>query len=452
MGGALLTDLYELNMAASYLRRGMRAPATFSLFVRRLPPNRGFVVAAGLERCLDYLQDLGFDDEDLAYLATIGFDDEALAAFRDLRFTGEVWAVPEGRIVFAGEPLLEVTAPLPEAQVVETFLLNRVTLEATVASKAARCRVAAGDRDLMDFAFRRTHGLDAAMAVARTTAMCGFATTSNVEAARRYGLRAAGTMAHSYIEAFPSEREAFRAFAEDFPGRVTFLVDTYDTAAGVDTAIDVIRELGLRPPLAVRLDSGDVDALSREARGRLDAAGLGEVRIVASGGLDDVDIERLVKGGAPIDAFGVGTRLGVSADAPYLDTVYKLVDVDGRPVSKLSPGKASLPGRKQLFRGERPGDDRLALRDEAAPSGSVPLLARVMTGGRREQPEEPLDKARERFREDLAALPQEAMRLADPVAPEPRITDALRELSERVKADIASGAHRDERGHMGHGG
>src|SRR6266498_3375327 len=248
MGGGLLTDLYELNMAASYLRRGMDQVATFSLFVRHLPPNRGFLVSAGLEPCLSFLEGFGFDDDDLRYLGTEpGYDEETIERFRSLRFEGDVWAVPEGRIVFADEPLLEVTAPIPTAQLIETFLLNQITFQTTIASKAARCRVAAGDRDLVDFAFRRTQGIDAAVAVARTTAMVGFAATSNVEAARRYGLRAAGTMAHSYVEAFPTEADAFRAFAQDFPSRTTFLVDTYDTANGVRNAIDVI---GLRdePP------------------------------------------------------------------------------------------------------------------------------------------------------------------------------------------------------------
>jgi nicotinate phosphoribosyltransferase len=433
MGRALLTDRYELTMAASFRRRGMDAPATFSLFVRNLPPERGFVVAAGLEGCLEFLDGLAVEDEDLAYLASIGFDDASVKALRGLRFTGSVWAVPEGRILFAGEPLLEVTAPIAEAQLAETFLLNRVTVETTLASKAARCVVAAGGRDLLEFAFRRTHGLDAAMAVARATAMCGFAGTSNVEAARRLGLSAVGTMAHSYVEAFPSEREAFRAFAEDFPDRATFLVDTYDTPGGVDTAIGVIRELGLRPPLAVRLDSGDLAALARDARRRLDEAGLGKVRIVASGGLDDVDVAELIRSGAPIDAFGLGTRLGVSADAPSLDTVYKLVEFDGRPTSKLSPGKVSLPGRKQVFRGERPGADVLGLREQEPPPGTWPLLVPVMAGGTRVSPAEPLTAARERFEEDLERLPEEARRLEAPIAPEPRISDALASLSRRVQ-------------------
>ncbi|HEX9124537.1 MAG TPA: nicotinate phosphoribosyltransferase, partial [Actinomycetota bacterium] len=318
MGGALLTDLYELNMAASYLRRGMNRPATFSLFVRRLPPGRGFLVAAGLEPCLEFLERFGFESDDLVYLRDeLGFDAEALGAFRELRFDGEVWAVPEGRIVFADEPLLEITAPIAVAQLVETYLLNQISFQTTIASKAARCRLAARDRDVVDFAFRRTQGVDAAMAVARTTAIAGFASTSNVEAARRYGLRVAGTMAHSYVESFHTEADAFRAFAQDFPGRAVFLVDTYDTVNGVRTVVEVIRELGLTDRLGIRLDSGDLGQLSLEARRILDDAGLAGVRIFASGGLDELDVDRLVQAGAPIDAFGVGTRVGVSADAPY---------------------------------------------------------------------------------------------------------------------------------------
>ena len=283
MPGALLTDLYELNMAASYLRRGMDGLATFSLYVRGLPKQRGFLVANGVEACLDFLETVSFDDDDLAYLSTVGFDDRAIDDFRTLRFDGEVWAVPEGRIVYSEEPILEVTAPVAVGQLVETYLLNQITLHTTLATKAARYVLAAGGRDLVDFAFRRTHGIEAAMAIARASAMVGFAATSNVEAAHRYGLRVAGTMAHSFIEAFPTEREAFLAFAEDHPTRTTFLVDTYDTLNGVRNAIDVIRELDLADHLGVRLDSGDLDALARSARALLDEAGLSEARIFASG-------------------------------------------------------------------------------------------------------------------------------------------------------------------------
>jgi nicotinate phosphoribosyltransferase len=434
MGLALHTDLYELNMAASYLRRGMDQEATFSLFVRNLPENRGFLVAAGLEPCLGFLEGFAFDEEDLAYLRDgLAFPADAIERFRRLRFDGEVWAIPEGRIVFADEPLIEITAPIAIAQLVETYLLNIVTFQTTIASKAARCRIAARDRQIVDFAFRRTQGADAAMAVARTTAMVGFAATSNVEAARRFGLQAAGTMAHSYIESFPSEADAFRAFAQDFPERTTFLVDTYDTVNGVRTAIDVIRELRLTGNLGVRLDSGELESLSRQAREILDEAGLPGVRIFASGGLDELEVDRLVQAGAPIDAFGVGTRVGVSADAPYLDSVYKLVEFDGRPVLKLSADKATEPGRKQVFRG--PHGDVIGLRDEPPPGRSEPMLVPVMRDGRRTGPHRDLPTARRLFEADLVRLPDEAARLLDPVGPRPALSDALRRLTEETRSE-----------------
>jgi nicotinate phosphoribosyltransferase len=414
VAGGLLTDLYELNMAASYLRRGMTGPATFSLFVRRLPAERGFLVAAGLEDCLQFLQEFSLTPEDLDYLRrTQGYGEEVLRALARLRFTGEVRAVPEGRVVFAGEPLLEVTAPVAEAQLAETVLLNHVTFQTSVATKAARCVLAAAGAQVVDFAFRRTQGLEAGLAVARASAIAGFSATSNVEAARRYGLTAAGTMAHSFIEAFPSEEAAFTAFAQDFPGKTTFLVDTYDTAQGVRTAIEVARRLRVPGPVGVRLDSGDLAGLARLARGMLDEAGLPGARIFASGGLDEWAIAELAAGGAPIDAYGVGTKMGVSADAPYLDTAYKLVAYAGRPVMKLSPGKVTQPGAKQVFRG--PGADLLALHGEAGPPGWPPLLSPVMRGGHRVAGPEPLDGARERCTADLAWLPAPARRLRAPV-------------------------------------
>jgi nicotinate phosphoribosyltransferase len=431
MPGALLTDLYELNMAASYLRRGMDEPATFSLYARDLPTERGFLVAAGLEACLDYLEILSFDDEELAYLATIGFDEAALQAFRELRFAGDVWAVPEGTIVFANEPILEVTAPIAVAQFVETYLLNQITTHTTFASKAARYRLAAGDRALVDFALRRTQGVEAGMAVTRASAMVGFAATSNVEAARRFGLTPSGTMAHSYVEAFGSEAAAFHAFAEDTPDRTTFLVDTFDTMGGVRTAIETIRSMGLTGPLGVRLDSGDLDGLSRGARALLDEAGLDAVRIFASGGLDEEQVEHLVRAGAPIDAFGIGTEMGVSYDAPCLESVYKLVRYAGRPVVKLSVGKVTLPGEKQVFRG--PVGDVLGLRDEDLPGER--LLGSVMRAGERTAEQEPLATMRERFEAALSWLPEESKRIEAPVARVARVSDALSALAEEAKAE-----------------
>jgi nicotinate phosphoribosyltransferase len=443
MPGALLTDLYELNMAASYLRRGMSGPATFSLYVRGLPKQRGFLVAAGLDACLDFLERVAFDEDDLTYLSSVGFDDRAVEDFRGLRFTGEVWAVPEGRIVYSEEPILEVTAPVAVAQLVETYLLNQVTLHTTLATKAARYVLAAEGRDLVDFAFRRTHGTEAAMAVARASAMVGFGATSNVEAARRYGLHVAGTMAHSFVEAFPTERDAFRAFAQDHPSRTTFLVDTYDALNGVANAIEIIGELELNGHLGIRLDSGDLDHLAREARRLLDEAGLRQAGIFASGGLDEYEVHELVKAGAPVDAFGIGTQLGVSADAPYVDTVYKLVEYDGRPVLKLSQAKATLPGRKQVWRGD--GEDLIALRDEDGPSGASPLLEPVMREGGRLAATPALMDAREWFEQDLEHVPTKARRLMHPEHIAPPHSDALRALTFRTRTDALQRAREGTR-------
>jgi nicotinate phosphoribosyltransferase len=444
MASPLLTDLYGLNMAASYLRRDMVGEATFSLFVRQLPPHRGFLVAAGLDTCLDHLEDVHFTRDELDYLATIGFDAAALDAFASLQFTGEVRAVPEGRMVFANEPLLEVTAPIAEAQLVESFLLNQVTMQTTLATKAARCVMAAGrDIDLIEFGFRRAQGIDAGMAVARLAVMVGFVGTSNVEASRRFGLAPLGTMAHSYIEAFPSELEAFRSFARDRSGQSTFLVDTYDTMGGVGHAIEVIRSLGLDHEAAIRIDSGDLVAMARRARQALDEAGLEEVRIVVSGGLDEFALEALVSEGAPIDVAGVGTRMATSADAPSVDSAYKLVAYDGSGVVKLAEDKETLPGAKQVYR--RPGlSDTLCLRGELPPAPDAEaLLAVVMEGGRRTGEREPLDVARARFEGDWAALTDEQADLERPIQVEPTISPALASLEHeaRHEARVRGGQH-----------
>lgn len=433
MASPLLTDLYGLNMAASYVRRDMVGEATFSLFVRQLPPDRGFLVAAGVDTCLDHLEQVHFTGDDLDYLATMGFDAAALDALASWHFTGEVRAVPEGRMVFANEPLLEVTAPIAEAQLVESFLLNQVTMQTTLATKAARCVMAAGSNiDLIEFGFRRAQGIDAGMAVARLAVMVGFIGTSNVEASRRFGLTPMGTMAHSYIEAFPSELEAFRSFARDRTGQSTFLVDTYDTMGGVRHAIEVIRALGL-DPAAIRIDSGDLAAMARRARKALDDAGLPGVRIVVSGGLDEFSLESLVSEDAPIDVAGVGTRLATSADAPSVDSVYKLVAYDGGGVVKLSEDKETLPGPKQVYR--RSGlSDTLCLRDEHPPvPDSEALLGVVMVGGQRTGEREPLEVARARFEGDRAALADEQAHLERPVQAEPMISPALAALARQAR-------------------
>ncbi|MFI6845236.1 nicotinate phosphoribosyltransferase [Kitasatospora sp. NBC_00085] len=436
MSTARVTDLYEVTMAHSYLREQMTAPATFDLFVRKLPPGRGFLVAAGLEPVLDFLAELRVDEEDVAaFAAALGRPYRDLKPLLGLCFTGRVRAVPEGRIVLAGEPILEVTAPLPEAQLVESFLLNQVCHQTAVASKAARCVIAAAGRPVVDFSLRRTHGVPAAEQAARLGALVGFAGTSNVAAAHRYGLRAVGTMAHSYIEAFGDEAAAFRAFARAHPGPVTFLVDTYDTETGVAVAARVLLELGLHEGCAVRLDSGDLGSLAVSARRILDEAGLPEVRVTASGGLDEYAVEELVRTGAPIDLFAVGTLVGVAADAPYLDAAYKLVAYDGRPMMKLSTGKVTAPGAKQVHRA--PGfADTVALADEPAPAGTRPLLETVMANGRRTGPARSLTEARATFEADLAELPAAARRIVDPQQPPAVASERLRSLTGEVRRSI----------------
>lgn len=433
MSTAQVTDLYEVSMAHAYLREGMTAPATFSLYVRRLPHSRGFLVAAGLESALSLLAELRVGREDLqAYAAALGRSTEDLRPLLGLRFDGEVRAVPEGTLVFANEPLLEVTAPLPQAQLVESLVLNQVCHQTVVASKAARCVIAAQGRPVVDFSLRRAQGVDAAMQAARLAAMSGFTGTSNVAAARAYGLPAVGTMAHSYVEAFPDEAAAFQAFIAAHPGPVTLLIDTYDTTAGAITAARVLREAGLAQDCAVRLDSGDLHSLAVTVRKVLDAYGLPEVGIVASGGLDEYEIDRLVRQGAPIDLFAVGTRFGVSEDAPSLDAAYKLVEYNGRPMMKLSAGKATLPGCKQVHRGAG-FDDTVTLRDETGPRGTQPLLTTVMVKGRRLGAPAPLTRIQNDLRTALAALPAEARRISDPVAPVGATSDLLRGLADTTR-------------------
>ncbi|MFI1727749.1 nicotinate phosphoribosyltransferase [Streptomyces acidicola] len=437
MSDAATTDLYEVTMAMSYLREGRTRPATFSLFVRELPPDRGFLVAAGLESALDYLSGLRVGPEDVdAFASALHRPPRDLEPLLGLEFTGRVRAVPEGRIILAGEPLLEVTAPLPQAQLVETYVLNQLNHQTTIASKAARCVLAAAGRPVVDFSLRRTHGPQAGFQAARLGVMAGFTGTSNVAAATALDVPAVGTMAHSYVEAFPTEEEAFRAFARCHPGPVTLLVDTYDTESGVHVAARVLRDLADRGPgSAVRLDSGDLGALAVRARAVLDAEGLPDVRIIASGGLDERGVDELVRSGAPVDVYAVGTRFGVSADAPYLDSAYKMVEYDGRPVMKLSSAKASAPGAKQVFR--RPGCvDVIGLADEPASGDGRPLLETVMRSGQRTGTSPTLDECRARFAADLAELPPAARRIRAPVAPRATPSARLSALADRVRRGI----------------
>jgi nicotinate phosphoribosyltransferase len=415
---ALLVDLYELTMGESYLAEGTaKRPATFQLFCRRLPRGWGYLVAAGLDDALTYLERLRFSVDDLAYLESTGlFSAAFLDRLARLRFTGEVRAMPEGMLFFPDEPVLEVTAPLLEAQLVETAVLNQIHFQSLIAGKAARCVDVAQGRKLVDFSLRRTHGAEAGLKVARASYLAGFDSTSNMLAGRLYGIPIAGTMAHSYVECFEDEHAAFEAFTRSYPHSSTLLVDTYDTVEGARQAARVAHALadGGSRLGAVRLDSGDLLELSRRVRRVLDEDGLHEVTIFASGSLDEREIWRLLSAGAPIDGFGVGSKLGVSADAPYLDMAYKLVAFDGRPVLKLSAGKATLPAAKQVWRKTEDGrlaGDLVALADEAAPEGAEPLLRAVMQDGVR-LGQETLEAARARAAEQRAALPPE-QRLLD---------------------------------------
>jgi nicotinate phosphoribosyltransferase len=440
---ALFTDLYELTMAASYLREGMHGPATFSLFVRKLPATRSFLVAAGLEDVLDYLRNLRFSGASIDYLRELGdFDERFLEFLRELRFTGEVRAMPEGTVVFADEPLLEVTAPIIEAQLVETAVLNFCHYQTLVASKAARSVIAARGRPIVEFGLRRTPGLDAGLKAARSAYLAGAVMSSNVLAGRWYGIPPTGTMAHSYVAAFPSEIDAFRAFARAFPRRTTLLIDTYDTEVAAAKAVEVAREMAARGErlAGVRLDSGDILALSRSVRAILDGAGLRDVRIFVSGGLDEHMIEAWLAAGAPIDAFGVGTRMDVSADAPYLDMAYKLVQYNGRPVLKTSAGKATFPGEKQVYRfrdekGQFTGDV-LALRDEPpAPTGE-PVLGTVMAAGRLAEPHPTLARVREHCAAQLKALPEAVRRLGNARPYPVRLSGGVLRLRRSVTAKV----------------
>ncbi|MFI1702517.1 nicotinate phosphoribosyltransferase [Streptomyces bobili] len=436
MSGVTTIDLYEVTMAMSYLREGMTGPATFSLFVRDLPPERGFLVAAGLESALDYLGDFHVSPEDVAaFAAALHRPQKDLEPLLGLAFTGQVRAVPEGRIVLAGEPLLEVTAPLPQAQLAETYVLNQLSHQTAIASKAARCVLAAAGHPVVDFSLRRSHGPQAGFQAARLGAMAGFAGTSNVAAATALGIPAVGTMAHSYVEAFATEEEAFHAFARCHPGLVTLLVDTYDTEEGVRVAARVLRDLDRGPGSAIRLDSGDLGALAARARSLLDDAGLPDVRIVASGGLDEYAVDDLVRSGAPIDTYAVGTRVGVSSDAPYLDSAYKMVEYDGRPVMKLSSAKVTAPGPKQVFR-RTAYADVIRLADEPSPGDGGPMLEPVMRGGQRTGSRPTLAECRERLAADLAGLPPAARRTRAPVAPRATTSERLGTLSRDVRRRI----------------
>ena len=438
----LLTDLYQLNMIQAYLDHGKTKTAVFEFFVRNLPARRGFLVAAGLEQALDFLEGLHFSAEEIEWLARSGrFGKGLLEHLAALRFTGDVHAIPEGTVFFADEPILRVTAPLPEAQLVETRLINILHFQSLIAAKAARMMLAAPGKLLVDFGLRRAHGYEAGVMAARASYITGFAGTATMLAEKWFGIPTFGTMAHSFIQAYDDEITAFEEFAQSRPDHLTFLIDTYDTEAGARKVVALAPRLKARGITirSVRLDSGDLIALSKSVRSILDKGGLGEVGIFASGGLAEDDLAEMLQAGAPIDGFGIGTSLTTSSDVPALDCAYKLQEYDGLPRRKRSIGKATWPGRKQVWR--RYGSDgRMAgdiLSIESDHHSGEPLIQPVMRAGRRIGPPPTLAEIRARATRDLARLP-ERLRLLWPQGSYPvEVAGALVRLAADVDSRLA---------------
>jgi len=435
---ALLTDLYQLTMAQTYFQSQRLDPATFSLFIRSYPPNRGYFVAAGLQDVLEFLEQFAVDSTGIDYLHSRRlFADDFLDLLKGLKFTGDVWAIPEGRLAFKDEPFLEVTAPIIEAQIVETFIINQVNLQSLIATKAARCVHAAGGRAVVDFALRRTHGIDAGMKVARASYLAGFTGTSNVRAGQEYGIPIVGTMAHSFVSSFEQEMDAFRAFIASFPNNSILLIDTYDTLAGARKAVEIAKEMAANGQQlqGVRIDSGDLKKLAIEVRRIFDEAGLKSVKIIGSGGLDEFDLADFTVADVPYDSYGVGTKMGVSADAPWFDIAYKLVEYDERPVLKLSTGKVSWPGKKQVFRmRDERGQlqkDVIALREENIP-GADPLLQKVMASGEVAVRCPTLEEIRDNFMGEFKRLSDPIKAIRNPASYPVEISPQLTKLREEV--------------------
>ena len=435
---ALLTDLYQLTMAQTYFQSQRLDPATFSLFIRSYPPNRGYFVAAGLQDVLEFLEQFAVDSTGIDYLHSRRlFADDFLDLLKGLKFTGDVWAIPEGRLAFTDEPFLEVTAPIIEAQIVETFIINQVNLQSLIATKAARCVHAAGGRAVVDFALRRAHGIDAGMKVARASYLTGFTGTSNVRAGQEYGIPIVGTMAHSFVSSFEREMDAFRAFIASFPNNSILLIDTYDTLAGARKAVEIAKEMAANGQQlqGVRIDSGDLKKLAIEVRRIFDEAGLKSVKIIGSGGLDEFDLADFTVADVPYDSYGVGTKMGVSADAPWFDIAYKLVEYDERPVLKLSTGKVSWPGKKQVFRmRDERGQlqkDVIALREENIP-GADPLLQKVMASGEVAVRCPTLEEIRDNFMGEFKRLSDPIKAIRNPASYPVEISPQLTKLREEV--------------------
>ena len=434
----LLTDLYELNMVQAYLDRDENKEAVFEFFVRKLPERRGFMLAAGLDDALDYLETLQFSKTDIDWLKSTGrFRDNLLDYLSGFRFTGDVHAIPEGSVCFPNEPLLRITAPLPQTQLVETRLINILNFQTLIASKAARMVLAAPGKVLADFGLRTAHGAEAGNFSARASYIAGFAGAANVLAGQRYGIPIVGTMAHSFVQVHDDEMQAFENFARARPDGVILLIDTYDTEAGARKVVALAPRLkadgiSIR---GVRIDSGDLTAMARKVRGILDDGGLKEVIILVSGGIDEDVLQAMMKVGAPIDGFGIGVNLATSQDVPAFDCAYKLQEYGGQPKRKLSEGKQTWPGRKQVWRAydaqNRMSGDILSVETDKQPG--EPLIVPVMCAGKRLASSPSLAQIRERAAADLARLP-EPLRQLQPGASYPvKVADALIALAANTR-------------------
>jgi len=444
---SLFTDFYELTMCASYFDNKNFEQATFDLFIRRLPENRSYFLFAGLEEALQYLENIKFTAEHLAYLKKQGFNQDFLDYLGDFKFTGDVWAVPEGTVTFPNEPLIRVTAPIIEAQLVETFLLNTVNLQTMIATKASRVVHAAKGKTVIEFGLRREPGIDTGMKVARSSYIAGCQGTSNVLAGQVFGIPVFGTMAHSFVMSYPKEIDAFRAFAKTFPNKSTLLIDTYDNISGAEKATIIAKELEAKGFKlgGVRLDSGDLAKTSQKIREILDKQGLAYAKIFASGDLDEYKIQELLDKGVQIDAFGVGTKMGTSADRPYLDVIYKLCETmtsngSFSPIMKLSSDKNTLPGRKQVYRFmDVDGSfekDVIVLDDEKMKG--EPLLKRVMKNGKITYQFPSLDTIRSNAAENLNKLPERYKALIDAPFYPIELSANLQKLIKKVKQQLTA--------------
>jgi nicotinate phosphoribosyltransferase len=455
---SLFTDFYELTMCASYFDNRDFEPATFDLFIRRLPENRSYFLFAGLEQALLYLQKIKFTEEHLSYLNKQGFNEPFLDYLKEFQFTGDVWAVPEGTVAFPNEPLIRVTAPIIEAQIIETFLLNTINLQTMIATKASRVVHAAEGKSIIEFGLRREQGIDAGMKVARCSYIAGCQGTSNVLGGMAYGLPVFGTMAHSFVMSYQKEIEAFRAFAKTFPNKSTLLIDTYDDIAGAEKAAVVAKELeaqGFKLG-GVRLDSGNLAETSKKVRKILDDNGLGYVKIFASGDLDEFKIAELLKNGAKIDSFGVGTKMGTSADRPYLDVIYKLCETMTEPevfspIMKLSKDKITLPGRKQVYRFKDSAGhferDVIALASEKVEGEA--LLVKVMENGKLTYDLPSLEKIRDYALQNLSNLPSQYKSLVNakeyPVELSLNLQKLIKTLTQQLTKDEINFTFRNKR-------